>query len=285
MATAQELLSFAEGEVGYYRHDDPKQGTKYGRWYADYTGSPWFGTNGVPYCAMYVSYCLYKVGVSCEGFPRAVAIDRRDGFSRQVEPEDMQPGDVVGFDWDNDNGGDHVGFFKYWIQKGWSFRTNEGNTDDGRVAEKTRYVSQVTCAVRPYYDNATNPSKDAGKIDVDGAAGYQTIKAWQRQMGTDADGVLSGQRHDEDRYRHNVWAVDYEDEGSGSSLIFAVQKRLANAGIYNGLHDGCWGYSTTCAIQTQLKRWGYYTGRTDDGDFGHHSVESLQRSINDGKWA
>lgn len=284
MPSAQDLLDFAQGEVGYSRWSDPQQGTKYGRWYAEYTSSPYFGTNGVPFCAMGVSYCLYHVGVTCEGFPRAVAIDRRDGFSRQVEPSDLRAGDVVGFDWDSDRGGDHVGFFDKWIEEGWSFQTIEFNTGDGEVAYRTRYISQVTIGVRPYYDESESPSKQAGKIDVDGAVGPKTVKAWQRQMGTKDDGVLSGQRHDEDKYRRNVWAVDYEDEGSGSALIKAVQERLYRKGLYDGLHDGCWGYATTCAIQHQLRQWGYYTGRLD-GDFAHHSAECLQRSINDGKWA
>ena len=283
MPSAQALLDFAEGEVGYYRHDDPQQGTKYGRWYAEYTGEPWFGTNGVPFCAMGVSYCLFEVGVSCEGFPRAVAIDRRDGFTRQVEPRDLKAGDIVGFDWDSDRGGDHVGIFVCWIEQGWSFKTIEFNTDDGRVAVKTRYVSQVTIGVRPYYDDSTDPSKDAGKIDVDGAAGYKTIKAWQRQVGTDDDGVLSGQRYDEDKYRRNVWAVDHDNEGSGSALVHVIQRKLQDKGYYSGWLDGCWGYATTCALQKQLRAWGYYKGSID-GDFGHHSVECLQRSINDGKW-
>ena len=52
MATAQDLVDFAMGEVGYCRWDDPEEGTKYGRWYAQVTGSPYFGMSGVPYCAM-----------------------------------------------------------------------------------------------------------------------------------------------------------------------------------------------------------------------------------------
>ena len=122
-------------------------------------------------------------------------------------------------------------------------------------------------------------------LDVDGDAGPKTIRAWQRQMGTDDDGILSGQLYSEDKFRRNVWAVDHNYEGSGSALVLAVQKRLARKGLYDGLHDGCWGYATTSAIQKQLKQWGYYKGRTDDGDFAHHSVQCLQRSINDGKWA
>jgi hypothetical protein len=36
-------------------------------------------------------------------------------------------------------------------------------------------------------------------------------------------------------------------------------------------------------LQLALKDWGYYGGGID-GDFAHHSVRALQRSINDGRW-
>ena len=49
---ASDVLSIAAGEIGYDRHDDPDEGSKYGRYYAGVTGSPYFGTTGVPYCAM-----------------------------------------------------------------------------------------------------------------------------------------------------------------------------------------------------------------------------------------
>lgn len=283
MPSAADAIRIAEGEVGYSRWTDPKQGTKYGRWYADVTDAPWFGTNGVPYCAMFCSWVLAQAGVTCEGFPRAVAIDVRDGFAREVAPSNLRAGDVVGFDWDGDAGGDHVGIFVEWVQSGYSFRTVEGNTDDGVVARKLRYVSQVTCGVRPYYDESISPAKQGGTLAVDGAIGPATIREWQRQMGTTVDGVLSGQLESEDHHRRNVWSVDH-DGGSGSDLVRAVQRRLQAAGLYDGWLDGCWGHATTNAIQRQLRKWGYYHGDID-GDFGHHSAESLQRSLNDGKWS
>lgn len=47
------VLQVAAKELGYSRWNDPKNGTKYGRWYAELTHSPYFGSNGVPYCAMF----------------------------------------------------------------------------------------------------------------------------------------------------------------------------------------------------------------------------------------
>ena len=271
MPSAQDLLNLARGEIG------TTSGRKY--WEA-YWGGSWAYVDGgsTPWCACFTSWLLSESGVTCEGFPRAVAIDRRDGFSRQVEPSDLQPGDMVGYDWDGDTTGDHIGLFEEWVDGGWSFHAIEGNTSGGVVARKLRYVSQVTIGVRPDYDGS-----GGGTIAVDGAVGPATIKEWQRQMGMAVvDGIISGQLESEDSYRRNVWSVGHG--GEGSSLVLAVQRRLRDAGLYDGIIDGCWGRATTNALQRQLRAWGYYKGGID-GDFGHHSAECLQRSLNDGRWA
>lgn len=171
--------------------------------------------------------------------------------------------------------------------------TVEGNTDyslgysTGRVGKHTfyRWDPRIVGYGIPNWSLAggsDEPIEDE-ILDVDGDGGRKTIRKWQRQMGTYCDGIISGQLYSEDRYRRGVWAVDHINEGSGSELIYAVQRRLAAKGIYTGLIDGCWGKCFTRALQEQLKGWGYYTGGYDD-DFYHHSVESLQRSLNDERW-
>lgn len=281
MGTVADVLRIAKSQIGYNRWDDPETGTRYGRWYAQITGSPYFGTNGVPYCAMFVSWVLATAGVDCEGFPRAVAIDRRDGFSRQVEPYDLKAGDVVGYDWDADHTGDHVGIFEAWDSQGYSFTAIEGNTGNSEVARKLRYVSQVTIGVRPYYDGGSNPSSDAGTLDVDGACGPRTVAVWQARMRTAEDAVISGQLWEEDCYRPNVWAINHD--GAGSALVLKVQKFLKDRGWYKGTLDGCWGRQTSLAIQRYLKDLGYYDGPID-GVAGHHTVCAIQRSLNEGRW-
>lgn len=280
MATAQDVLRIARNEVGYCRWDDPQPGTKYGRWYAGITGSPYFGYSGVPYCAMFVSWVLNEAGVQCEGFPRAVAIDPRDGFARAVLPADSKPGDPIGFDWDSDGTGDHVGIVSGrdgdWV----TIETIEGNTGNGEVLECVRHISQCTIAVRPYYEDATSPAKDAGLLDVDGAGGYNTVSRWQERMGMDPDGVISGQNHEHDKYRRNMWAVDYD--GDGSHLMTLVGKFLLGKGYDLGPAgaDGLWGWWYSKAIQEYLRDLGLYHGDIDS-DFAHHSVEGLQMSLND----
>lgn len=200
-----------------------------------------------------------------------------------VAARDLKPGDVVGFDWDADHTGDHVGIFVQWVQSGYSFNTIEGNTGNAEVKECTRYVSQVTIGVRPYYDGSSNPSYDAGMLDVDGACGPMTVMVWQARMGTAEDGIISGQTYDEDAYRPNVWSLDHEAEGTGSSLVISIQRYLKDRGHYKGIVDGCWGRQTSFGIQRYLKDSGYYDGPID-GIAGHHTICAVQRSLNDGKW-
>jgi len=283
MPSAEDVLRRARGEIGYSRWNDPEQGTKYGRWYAKYTGNPTYAANGIHYCAIFVSWCFVMEGVQCPGFPRPVAIDRTDHLLRQVEPLDLHRGDAVGFDWhpnDSDIRADHVGLFEDWIQPGYSFRTVEGNTGDGQVLECVRYIENVTCGVRPYYDDAKNPAIQSGKLEVDGVAGSRTIVMWQTQMHTTEDAIIGDQPDYLMKYRANVWAVQNGEGKYGSELVKAVQRRC---GMRGSDVDGVWGMDTSKAIQRRLKTWGYYTGEID-GYFGPASVRALQRSLNDGKW-
>lgn len=285
MATAEDVIRIAEKEVGYNRWDDPLPGTKYGRWYAGITGSPYFGESGVPYCAMFVSWVLAQAGAQCEGFPRAVAIDRRDGFTRMVEPSALKPADPVGFDWGTDRKGDHVGIVVDRSLTLAVIDTYEGNTGNGQVLRCVRPLSQCTIGVRPYYDESSNPAKDAGLLDVDGVAGPNTIYKWQEDMRSGADGKIDDQPAVNDRWHRNVWVIDHGSGEDGSPLIRSVQWVLAGKGYDLGPDgiDGLWGYYFTGALQSYLKKLGYYTGGIDH-DFAQHSVKALQKSINDGKW-
>jgi hypothetical protein len=117
----------------------------------------WFGVDGVPWCAIFASYC-YDVGagvVLCRGWhgagvaPRGVAYVPTLGAwlkatGRVVETP--QPGDLAIFDWD---GGlpDHVGLVIR--RRGDELDTVEGNTavgndsDGGEVMRRARKVAQV----------------------------------------------------------------------------------------------------------------------------------------------
>jgi hypothetical protein len=224
-----------------------------------------------PWCACFVSWCLDQSGVRCPYFPSACAFDERDDLGgRKVSKYDLRPGDALSFDWDGDRGGDHVGFVYEVIESG-HYRTIEGNTGNGVCKECERWASSIVCGVRPYYSDAS----PTYRLDVDGWAGTETIREWQTQLGTSADGWISNQLAANDVYRSNVLNVDHGG-GAGSSLVYAAQRKV---GCYA---DGHWGMATSEAIQRRLRAWGHDIAA--DGYFGPASVKALQRSLNDGKW-
>jgi hypothetical protein len=120
----------------------------------------WFGVDGVPWCAIFASYC-FDVGahvVLCRGWHGAGVGPRGVGYvptleawlratGRWVDGE-PQPGDLAIFDWD---GGvaDHVGIVVRPLAGG-RFATVEGNTgigadtDGGEVMRRDRHLGQAS---------------------------------------------------------------------------------------------------------------------------------------------
>lgn len=120
----------------------------------------WFGVDGVPWCAIFVSYCFLEgadyvlarrfrgAGVyekGCTYVPTVEAWLRVSGQWRgRTSP---RPGDIAIFNWD---GGvaDHIGIVERYLGGG-QFLCVEGNTsygnnsNGGEVMRRTRYVSQV----------------------------------------------------------------------------------------------------------------------------------------------
>lgn len=176
MATANDILRLASGELGYTDASDPQTGSKYGRWYASATNSAYFGSTGVPWCAMFVSYILNQGGQSCPGIPGAscsaiLSAARKAGAVR-ASTRDAQPGDLVIFDWDGNGSPEHIGFVE--LNKGSYLQTIEGNTspsnggsqsNGGGVYRRTRtfpYVLAVIAVPYTQTSNASDPTKQDG---------------------------------------------------------------------------------------------------------------------------
>lgn len=120
----------------------------------------WFGVDGVPWCAIFVSYCFAKgakymiadgfkgAGCSpngCTYVPTTEAWLRATGMWKgRTTP---LPGDIAIFNWD---GGvpDHIGIVEKYLGGG-QFESVEGNTslgnnsNGGEVMRRVRYLSQV----------------------------------------------------------------------------------------------------------------------------------------------
>ena len=164
MATASDILRVAAEEVGYSRWDDNQAGTKYGRWYANLTGSSYFGQSGVPYCMMFVSWVFNACNQSVKGLPIASCQNFYDTVKNSglvlSNKKNAQPGDIVLYQWDSGKL-DHVGI----VEKncGSYIQAIEGNTTgpDGRsgaVARRTRDWKYIPYVVRPQYTSSSSGS-------------------------------------------------------------------------------------------------------------------------------
>ena len=164
MSAAKNVLYCARQWIGYSRWDDPEPGTVFGRWYAELVGDSYFGESGIPYCAMFVSYCLNWAGIEAAGLPGAYVpwiLSANSDASRLVANEDAQPGDLVMFDWQGDGVADHIGIVEEnHADEGW-MQTIEGNTSPGSggsqsngggVYRRARNYNSIIGVARPYYE-------------------------------------------------------------------------------------------------------------------------------------
>lgn len=111
--TASKALAWAASQIGYSRWDDPLPGSAFGRWYAAKHGA-YYGESGVPFCAMFASWCLTDddgnsviPGGDFAYVPYGINAARAAG--QLVDPSNAAPGDLICFDWDGDGVADHVG--------------------------------------------------------------------------------------------------------------------------------------------------------------------------------
>ena len=171
MPTANDVLYCAQQWIGYSRWTDPEEGTVFGRWYAEKTGDSYYGASGVPYCAMFASYCLDWAGVSAPGMPGAYVpwiLDAGYENGTMVYNEDAQPGDLVMFDWGGDGVADHIGIVEEnHPDEGW-MQTIEGNTSSGTsgsqsngggVYRRARSYSSIIGISRPWYGVDEEPGE------------------------------------------------------------------------------------------------------------------------------
>lgn len=148
MATVQELLDIARGELGTTESPANSNRTKYGAWY---------GLDGQPWCVMFVEWVFAQAGVKLpiETASCTILMNAAKSAGNWVT-SDYRPGDVVIYDWGGDKRPDHCGIIE--VIGGSSIIAIEGNTsigngsDGGEVMRRTRTLWQVLGAVRPKYE-------------------------------------------------------------------------------------------------------------------------------------
>ena len=243
MATANDVLNIARGEIGYSRWNDPETGTKYGRWYAQYTGQSWYGANGVAYCAMFVSWVFNQAGATAPGLPGAycpwiVNEGRKSG--QTPYNENAQPGDLVLFDWEGDGVSDHIGIVESNHPSSRTMTTIEGNTNNGCVARRTRAYSTIVLIIHPNWSGGQNTvpapsapttSNEIEQLARDVLAGkYGNDPERKQKLGDKYDAVQK--------------RVNEIFNGGGSSTTSTPSTSSGQLEV-----DGVWGPATTRRLQ------------------------------------
>lgn len=161
MATASAVIAEAKKHIGY--KETPKGSNKsiFGKWY---------GMDGSPWCAMYVSYCMNKGGAgklikgaqSAKGYASCGAGIKFFKAKKAWFPvSKAKPGDHVFFDWNKDGSQDHVGLVLKLDLKNKRVLTIEGNTgpsnlsNGGMVSKQWRSFGPIMGVGRPAYDPET----------------------------------------------------------------------------------------------------------------------------------
>lgn len=156
MATVNDVLNIARGEIGYSAYDDPEQGSKYGRWLANKWGQAWLAGPSTSnwWCCMYVSWVLDQAGQPCVGFPSyntdLVLSDRPP----RVNAKDARPGDIIIWNWDGDGATDHIGIVEHHEPGAYgTLITIEGNYRNSVArVDRSGTWSLVSAVIRPQYD-------------------------------------------------------------------------------------------------------------------------------------
>lgn len=143
------IIKVAENEIGVKESPKNSNKTKYGKW---------FGLDGVAWCGIFVSWVYAEAGFQ---LPRIGFLKGFAGCQTAVEyfrknkliVTEPEPGDIVFFDWNNDERYDHTGIFVKKIDEN-TFESIEGNTsftnqsNGGEVMRRTRNYS-VSIFTRP----------------------------------------------------------------------------------------------------------------------------------------
>lgn len=138
----EKAVARALEELGTKEYPANSNRQKYGTWY---------GFNGVPWCAIFVTYIMVQVGsknwAAGKFTPSVAAISdaasaKEHGLAFTLDP---QPGALAVYGVD-----EHVEFFQYWVNRKLGvFKAVGGNTasgdgsynNGGEVASKNRYVA------------------------------------------------------------------------------------------------------------------------------------------------
>ena len=250
MGKREEIVEIALSQKGYT--EGPNNDTKYGEWY---------GLNYNPWCAMFVSWCAFQVGISESIIPKFAGCTT--GFRKMTQmgittKEHIIPqkGDLIFFDWDRSGDYDHVGIVTRANES--SVYTIEGNHDDN----VDTYVYPINASyiagyARPKYEDEPAPQPPQPSYDPV-VLDYQ--QSWNKTYGgkyilpsgntyLEEDGIYGP---DTEWSKKKV----YLKYGMKNHLIGWCQCRLkyhkgydlGDSGVNRDGVDDCFGYMTASAV-------------------------------------
>ena len=206
--TNTELLKIAQKHLG--------QG---GARFRKYCGLP----SGAAWCNAFVDYVANEGGVKALYFNGAKetycphSIKWCNKNLALVPLYLAMPMDIIYFDWERNGVPNHIGFVR-GAKDTASVYTIEGNTNGGKVANKTRSGKYIQAVFRPHFTGTFS----VGKLAVDGQFDYSSIATLQKVLGITVDGVL------------------------GQGTVKALQKKAGTTA------DGAWGKGTSKAVQKMV---------------------------------
>jgi len=259
MATALDVLNVARSQIGFKTLGNDE--SPYGDWY---------GIPNAPYCAMGVSWTFAQVGLSHliaaqtpKGFsynPAALTWFQRQGLI--VNKMQMQPGDLVMYDWNGDGVADHVEICEAASPGGFTtIGFNTGNPNDPtqtgcwRVHRNYLFVIAV---IRPKYPVPVQPAKSVVTTKKATAGVVATATALTGGILVTHPGTTSTTTSTSQTVfvappfptSQKSFAI-----GQTNDAVWTVQKALEKAGLLNAVYDtGTMNTQTETALTAWEKK-------------------------------
>lgn len=162
MATIDNVLAIARGELGTKESPANSNRTKYGKWY---------GMDAQPWCMMFVQWCFDQAGMklpyrtaSCNALLTWYKMNRPQSVVKSP-----QTGDIIIYDFGHTGIMESVGNGTITaIEGNTSPGTSGSQSNGGMVCRRTRKTSTVTAYIRPDYkeenpmDNNPSPAHREG---------------------------------------------------------------------------------------------------------------------------
>lgn len=178
----------------------PNNRTKYGKWY---------GLDGNPWCAMFVSWCAWKAGIPTSVIPKHAWTPSGDQWFKKrgryhrvgKTTANIKPGDICYFS--NGRRVSHIGVVLKVLDK-YTVLTIEGNTgggnrvnpNGGQVMKKRRRASQIYSVGHPDYASVKVEPKKLGVDVIERGDTGAVVVTLQKMVGftkkEDLDGIFGG---------------------------------------------------------------------------------------------